>query len=412
MDIINNNLFFKKYVKYKIKYNNLKQIGGTNVETVSNIIDTNNTIVSIIVTHNGRLRCLLDYIKPGLGKNKFKNCAILELKLSNNNTKLSLVYEGELDGESTDNTKIKKEGELYGESTDNTKIKKENDSDKTSEIENCYFIKENSEPKNGETRFENFNLSGNIFNLSDNININKTYIFYLIRHGDGTHNKAKRDGNKMEKVVFGELVDADLTPNGINQAQNAGKELKKLVKQFQDTNNNYLLPIHYFVSDLKRTRHTLYKIYNTINENLNNNINKTFTVLPCSHELDYKSNSHDGQQNQNSQEKRPYSCDGQQKINSQENSIHNPFPNNADNKKINIHYDISNNEQNVTDTSGNITINWEYYYNFYGNNYRHSGNNYRLFGYNKKKTSCRTTNMIVEALRIINGNEKQPDATL
>lgn len=70
---------------------------------INKIINTNNmentqNKVSIIVTHNGRLRCLLNEIYPQFTPNvRFKNCAILRLNISTTKGELSMIYPGEVD---------------------------------------------------------------------------------------------------------------------------------------------------------------------------------------------------------------------------------------------------------------------------------------------------------------------------
>ena len=61
----------------------------------------NNNIISLIVTHNSRLRCLLRNILSNESNKKiqrFKNCVILRLEITkqnnNYNIKLEMVYEG------------------------------------------------------------------------------------------------------------------------------------------------------------------------------------------------------------------------------------------------------------------------------------------------------------------------------
>jgi len=115
--------------------------------------------------------------------------------------------------------------------------------------------------------------------MSDHI-----YTFYLVRHGDGIHNKAKADG---KKGIFGpNLIDAELTLDGKSQAIEAGNKLKSLLGH---------TPIDYlFASDLKRTRQTLEGVLGQ--GILLSNPKSNVIILPCSHELDYKKNSCDGNQ--------------------------------------------------------------------------------------------------------------------
>ena len=282
--------FKDKYLKYKVKYNNLKkQIGS------------GNTYTSIIVTHNGKLRCLLD--KLGFSDNqnynirekKFKNCVILKLQITSNQMSIEMIDQGDLSKEDNYNMKP------YFTSFDKT-------------------------------------LNHGLPKAGDN-----TFIFYLVRHGDGYHNKAKQLGS-TEKII-----DPSLTEIGEEQCIQVGRKLKDLQINF-----NFL-----FVSELVRTRQSLRKILQggIIFKPLNEEFNKVI-VLPCSRELVYDSDS----------------CDVNQATTQENEMLCDPL------KLVNPDYCTK---------LDNLDIDWSYYLNFHGNQNI------------KRSANCKDTEMISEAIKII-----------
>jgi broad specificity phosphatase PhoE len=220
----------QKYLKYKYKYLQLQQQGGEQ-----------NTVNSLLVTHNGRIRCLLDSINMGaIDKNtgkeiRFMNCCILLLSITKNGYKLSLEYEGNLAEDSV--KKAKNEGRKYYSQTNNDDI----------------FVKFEDQESSNTSLFKDIG--------------DKTYNFYIIRHADGLHNSM----DWKKKIYSSDVTDAVLSEEGIKQANEA--------KQFLKTPKiDYL-----YVSDLKRTRQTLAILIEGKDE-----IKATeVVVLPCAHELDY-----------------------------------------------------------------------------------------------------------------------------
>jgi len=195
----------------------------------------------LLVSHNARMRCFLeDVIKDKMTKYKthfnvqeirFKNTAVLLLKLRKNNNmvNLSLAFEGEVNNP--------KKGAYFIN----------NDTDI---INNILFIK-----------FENTDFNINELGISS---INDDYNIFIARHGEGSHNIVKLNLNK----------DTSLTEEGQKQALSF---------------NNYILRKnikinHIFSSNLKRTRQTASYIKN---ENI---LTDKIIVLPCAHELSYSNN--------------------------------------------------------------------------------------------------------------------------
>ena len=295
--------FRDKYLKYKIKYLNYLNL---NLKTQ---FGSGNTYTSIIVSHNGKIRCLLD--KLGFSDNencntkikKFKNCVILKLEITSNQMSINMVNPGDLSKEDKYSMKP------YFTSFDKTLN---------------YGIEEAG---------------------------NNKFIFYLIRHGDGTHNKAKIRGTN-EKIR-----DPSLTKIGEEQCIQAGRKLRDLQVNF-----NFL-----FVSELVRTRQSLYKILQggIIFSPFYDQLNKVF-ILPCSRELVYNSKN----------------CDVDEVITQENDMLCNPT--------IIENPDYCHFLPPVDDiNSNNLTIDWSHYLNFHGvQNIRRSAN-------------CKDTEMISEAIKII-----------
>ena len=285
---------------------------------MNNSTEKASPVVSLIVTHNSRLQCfvakLFDTLKqlyqafkeeppPKLhaidryyseikkGKIRFKNCAIMELIIKKENISLSLIYEGSLNGVSTK--------DIY------------------------YDMRKDS---NTDSIFPHFNITNNnkIFNDFKNFLISeltptkddeKEYVFYLARHGEGIHNKYKKqksatssfaknvcklknnndkDCYKKFKLTDSRLtnknddIDRHIAENNIfttyntgeEQAEIAGYRLQIILNDKGITSIDYL-----FCSQLLRTRQTMYHILVIMTEK-NNNLNhpNKIYILPCSSE--------------------------------------------------------------------------------------------------------------------------------
>lgn len=190
----------------------------------------------------------------------FMNCAILKIHMDGSYVTIELVYQGELD----ENKGIRR---YFVTHLDNTL---------STNIIQVIFEKIT-------LRLENTILS-HFINKGD-------YTFYLMRHGQGDHNVRTGFWKKATAAVG--IGNTTLTQKGINQAINAAGFAATELK-LNPTTINYL-----FTSDLKRTRQTLAYFYMQLCiESINNNnietnfkTDKTFYILPCSHELSYvKSN--------------------------------------------------------------------------------------------------------------------------
>lgn len=126
-----------------------------------------------------------------------------------------------------------------------------------------------------------------LFELSTSDINNDTYVFYLIRHGQAEHNIMK--GLTKTKQFFFGKKDTALTDQGVTDAVNAGKYLQKYIVQKNETIDNY------FVSDLHRTRVTLLNILDGMNQvsTLGQQNSYTAYVLNCAHEVVYKNKNCD-----------------------------------------------------------------------------------------------------------------------
>jgi broad specificity phosphatase PhoE len=329
-----------KYLKYKMKYLILQQQVGSN--------QTSQTFTSIIVTHNGRMRCLLDTLgisKPlsdiDTKEKKFKNCAVLKLIIDPTNINAELIVSGELaagDGKETN-----------------------------------YFT----------------SLNKTVSNISVST-YGHTFIFYIIRHGHGRHNLEKdKDAqnivtktlqiNKALSSASGIIKDAELTTekdqkdypkimstNGEAQAVKAGKELSsKLIGSVGSV--GFL-----FASDLKRTRQTLYKLLEGADLQIINPSIITVTILPCAHELDY---NQDG-------------CDGHQGITATENVMNCTIQTTCSTVPGQNDYCSSIPTISTDPNSHNLCLNWDFYKAFYEGSRKTQ----------KSKNQCRKTNMLQQAI--------------
>ena len=129
----------------------------------------------------------------------------------------------------------------------------------------------------------NFRTSILIDNLPKDLDV------YIIRHGEGTHNKYKKILKKFNFIrqlpVFGHIIsdiDNPLTDKGNKQAENAGIIMSKCISN-QNASYTSLNNINkVYSSDLKRTQETLIKFFKGLNKEIPDN---KITVIPCAHEI-------------------------------------------------------------------------------------------------------------------------------
>ena len=266
--------------------------------------------VAIIVSHNSRIQCILQKIVTHT-ETRLKNCCILKMEVNKiNGVNIEMIYEGSVS-------------------------KKDAASSKT------YFD------------IGSFNA---IFNVQHGTGIKNlkidtiddTYTFYIIRHGQSTHN---------ERTNYGLTLDTSLSDTSTDTAE---------CKQYLDKNTELLLmnPVkyskthyskaeHYFVSDLKRSRQTMNVLFPY----------KDHIILPCSSEV--TANNGNG------------NCDGGISMSGNEN-----YP--------------SCNIQSIKAKHTDCIGKWDHYLKFYGGKMRHTHNVYRKH--------CTDTTMIAEAIKIMSNN--------
>ena len=287
----------------------------------------------------------LSPVKKGGNKSKmprFKNGSVLEVVITKENIYLRLVVEGEIDEE--------KSSYVYY-------VRPGNEENDVGAIRGRYKV----------TPFMPMTLPNKLY---PQVNEKEAYVFYVARHGQATHNLANTRLKKAMKLLKGEK-DTSLTDTGYEQAVKTGTKLRDFIKTSQ-----YGIPTHFFISDLKRTRQTLEGILDGLNQESVRNIPledpikdvEEIVVLPCSHELNYKSSGN---------------CDGNQKITPPENIT-----------------TCSTKDPSCL-TTKDYPVNWDYYYDFYGNATRSSL--CKSCGHQR----CRDTDMINEAIKIIKKQIKQ-----
>jgi hypothetical protein len=266
---------------------------------------------------------------------RFKNGCVLEFKITTSNIQVKLVYDGIVDEEKP---------------------------------EYVYYVSPTSTPdpkvaagKYKTTLFKEINIPNVMYNVSPGY----TYIFYLIRHGQGEHNVLKGMSKKWGALaVSSTYKDPSLTNTGVQQAIEIGQKLQVILDR-QNQKVDYL-----FASDLKRTRQTLYYILQPMDSDPALR-HKQINILPCSEELNYTANKN---------------CDSSQWATPNENiSLCNPF---KDYAKAGLP-NLCQNER------GNYAS-WKNYTAFYGTGTRNSPGKY-------KPQKCRDTDMIKQAIIYIQG---------
>jgi hypothetical protein len=372
-----------------------------------------NTIISLITTHQARIRCLLHDLYFGVGSMDLKTFVgydaddqdddETETNLDDNYDENSASRWQDLSSDDSDDTDY-----TYEENNDasemrassggalcvgsSCKTEKKLKAPKLARFKNgcilefkvnkdtiqvnlvydgevdeekpdyVYYVSNNaiSDPKVAEgkyktTLFKPINIPNVVYqNVSPGVN----YVFYLIRHGQAAHNLLKGFKDKITTQGFGSTYkDTSLTSAGVEQAIEVGKKLKTILGQKKI---DYL-----FASDLKRTRQTLYNILTGLSDDSLLK-HKQINILPCSHEVSYTANKN---------------CDANQGyLTPNENiSLCDPFKN----------------DQFCQNEKGN-TASWNYYTRFYGTGTRKSPGKYQ-------PQQCRDTDMIKQAIIYIQG---------
>ena len=297
-----------------------------------------------------------DKVKTNTKMGRFMNAALLKMVVNESRITIVMQYSGEVDVK-------EKKGDSY-----------------------VYYINPKDESmfsdrvKQGDfltIPFQPVVIPNLIFQTDKN---DTDYVFYLIRHGQGEHNVLK-GFSKMNAPI-----DANLTQEGIAQAVRSGENfMKKIASSSSSPLFDYL-----FGSDLRRTRDTVAAFLQPFPKNIGNlHHTDPIYILPCAHELSYSVKNG--------------SCDGNQGITPNENkssctskscTTTTPFFNN---KKV----QITANEKDDSEIVNKRALNWEYYDNFYKGNRNKPGSG---------SQRCRNTNMIKEAIAMIESLERTPDS--
>ena len=264
---------------------------------------------------------------------RFKNGAVVEIKIDKKVISIKLVISGEID-------EYKPSKYYYvtpGEETNDVNM-----------IRGMYKV----------LPFQDITLENKDLRFFHESDFSGPYIFYLVRHGQGFHNLKKL--NPVEKAVKKikedtTSMDSELTPEGRDQAERSGKKFRELLRK-----NKVLPPEFLFTSDLVRTRQTAIEFLKGMDIPFDVR-NIQIYVLPCSHELSYVKGGN---------------CDGNQGLTAPENTS------------------LCTTANPKCMYEGGFTINWDYYYQFYGNSTRA-----KLCKSNCQR--CRNTDMLKEAMKII-----------
>lgn len=255
-------------------------------------MSNSNHIVSIIFTHQARLRCLVhalmygtptmkggdsemgreamfqrptelleldaelhdeslaDNIDPSKQVHRFKNACMLRIEINSKTISINLMINGVVDEMKSDYV---------------------------------YYVKPGTEDEDVNAKMGRYKIVP--FNPVEKPNTmydvgDQTYIFYLVRHGQATHNVYKTAGKIFAQVS--RKTDTHLTDSGREQAVESGKEARVLISSGNVA--MMLPPTFLFASDLMRTRETLVDFLKGMGIPYSTDI----IVLPCSHELDYK----------------------------------------------------------------------------------------------------------------------------
>ena len=265
---------------------------------------------------------------------RFMNCSILEVTINMDTITINLIYSGNL-------AEKKPERVYFVTQPDYEEIK--NKSPQELGYKPTPFfevsVKNNFYPLNGKDKF----------------------VFYIVRHGQGTHNVKK----SMEK-------DTSLTGIGTGQAYAAGDYFRKYISY-----GYAKMPQFLFISDLKRTRQTLENFLS----GTKTRIRAPIAVLPCSHELIYKKDGN---------------CDGAQGITAPENTTSYSGSNHEKFDTASVNYASSDSSSSSPLVQG-MYIEWGPYKKFYGTGKR----GMICTRMNCGTQHCRKTDMIKEAIEMI-----------
>jgi hypothetical protein len=274
----------QKYLKYKFKYLQLQQQGGTAVDPVDNYDaqqeenkgafeveksknNNNSQEIFVLGTHGTKILCSLEEYRINLlkigkkDKNRFMNCSVIELYyLPNSNIcRISLVYNGDLSYEKAAKAKHN-ERYFISDILDRPDVPKGIKNQDLYKVFKPQYVKINNKFK-------------------------KPTRLYLFRHGDG-HHTAAEGGDKFWSLVSSkdnnEIFDSNLTTLGVTQGEKAANALithLRTIKYNKDQDK-----IYFGASDLLRAIRTTIICLEKYNESFNDK-KDTVNIIPCSHEI-------------------------------------------------------------------------------------------------------------------------------
>ncbi len=363
-------------------------------------------VVSIIATHQARIRCIIRDITRDLPDtvlskiHRFMNGAVIKLTIDGREKEasLDLVYNG--DDKSSHKDKKYYVGEDISQQNDSMRI--------------TFPLEPKEEDEHQDAAISRRLLYGRL--LFPDVSRGGTYIFFIIRHGEASHN-TKKGFAKFMQSARGER-DTKLTEAGERQAANVAVALFNKGDVF----NEFRSAKYLFSSDLQRAMKTLAIVVGTA-EGLASADNepasgpnsppllRKINILPCAHELNYDPAGE---------------CDGvklKQAVQGEENKSCSVWDGEgmSDSKckyqidwRSEIEYDDGRPLFAVTpgqdastaimgaaetrEYSGTFGLDWRYYRDFYGNGLRGEAK--------AGRRKCRETNFLLRAINIINDSDQ------
>ena len=362
-------------------------------------------VVSIIATHQGRIRCIVQAASRKPNEiHRFMNSAVIKMTIDGTSRKgtMELVHDGDY--------KSNHKGKRY------------------------YTEKTAPEAREMTIQFP-LDASTDTRALYDNLITSndigpRKYIFFILRHGEASHNKMK-GLTKFMQSVRGKR-DTELTDTGEIQAANVAVELSKNLTLFKEFRSAKYL----FSSDLQRAMKTLAIVVGTANsldqQGNDEQAAKTINILPCAHELNYVASGKpcDGSFRQSAQGEENKPCSAydppRPKVFHWDREVHgseshckhtiewksavqfegtSAFSANNSTPRFAVNPDLPNGADKVgpwvttRKYEGEFQLNWQPYREFYGNGLRAEAK--------AERRKCRETNFLLQAVTIIRSMEPQ-----
>lgn len=320
-------------------------------------------VVSIIATHQARIRCILRTLTGNTEDDipkihRFMNGAVIKLTIDGDvgEVALEIVNDG-YDDSAHGNKKY-----YVGEKKD-------------SRLRVTFPFARGEEAR--KALYKKMNIAENV---------KGKYVFFIIRHGQATHNTEKGI-SKLWQSTAGKK-DTELTDQGKMQAQKVAEAMSK--------NKEFLSAQYLFCSDLRRTMQTLSIIVGGAHSIAKKEgiveMPHKIIILPCSHELNYRSSG---------------DCDGvnfKQIVQAEENKPCSVFGGEEGLHSTCLTAIPWQHEPEAgADSKEQFALDWKYYREFYG-----TGEVLGLRGDRKTgRSKCRDTNFLLQAISIINRQSKK-----